>query len=121
MLAPRTMRGRIHRRQVAAALPEPAAPPEPPCALCDRPIPPSQRDAHHWVPRSHGGRHTSWLHRICHRQIHALFTEGELARLYPTPEALRGHPQVARFVAWVAAKPPDFYERVRKSARVKGR
>ena len=47
------------------------------CPLCERKIPPSQRDAHHLVPKSKGGRHTEYLHRICHRQIHALYTETE--------------------------------------------
>ena len=34
------------------------------------------------------------LHRICHRQIHALFSETELARQYNTAEALLAHPEV---------------------------
>ena len=33
------------------------------CPLCERSIPPSQRDAHHLVPKSHGGKHTVVLHR----------------------------------------------------------
>ena len=49
------------------------------CPICERPIPPSQKDAHHLVPKSKGGKTTQYLHRICHRQIHALFTETELA------------------------------------------
>mgnify|MGYP006203325167 CR=1 FL=1 len=72
----------------------------PDCPLCGRPIPPQQRDAHHLVPKSKGGRGTVDLHRICHRQIHALFTETELARRYATVDALLAHPEVARFVAW---------------------
>ena len=55
----------------------------------------SQRDAHHLVPKSRGGRVTEALHRICHRQIHALLTETELARDYATVEALMAHPQIA--------------------------
>ena len=89
------------------------------CLLCDRPIPPDQRDAHHLVPKSKGGRHTEALHRICHRQIHALFTETELAREYASVEALLGHPAMARFVAWVRTKPPGFMERTRKSQRLR--
>ena len=46
------------------------------------------------MPRSKGGRQTEYLHRICHRQIHALFTETELARRYATVEALLAHPEV---------------------------
>lgn len=55
------------------------------------------------------------LHRICHRQIHALFTETELARQYATPQALLEHPRMQAFVQWVRRKPDDFYERTRKS------
>jgi hypothetical protein len=55
--------------------------------LCDRVIPPAQRDAHHLVPKSKGGRQTEFLHRVCHRQVHALLTETELARQYASVEA----------------------------------
>lgn len=89
------------------------------CPLCERKIPPSQRDAHHLVPKSKGGRHTEYLHRICHRQIHALLTETELARQFNSVDALLTHPDVALFVAWVKAKPDDFMERTRKSQRIR--
>ena len=117
------MRGRIQRR-----LAELAAPPRDVdsqdtviCPLCDRPIPPSQRDAHHLVPKSRGGVQTAWLHRICHRQIHALLTETELAREYHHVEALRQHPELAKFLDWVRRKPDDFFERTRKSQRLRSR
>jgi len=89
------------------------------CPLCEREIPRSQRDAHHLVPKSKGGRRTEFLHRICHRQIHALFTETELARQFNSVEALLAHPDVGVFVAWVKTKPDDFMERTRKSQRLK--
>ena len=89
------------------------------CPLCERKIPPSQRDAHHLVPKSKGGRHTEYLHRICHRQIHALLTETELARQFNSVDALLTHPEVALFVAWVKTKPDDFMERTRKSQRIR--
>jgi len=87
------------------------------CPLCERPIPPAQRDAHHLVPKSKGGRRTEYLHRICHRQVHALLSETELARHYNTVEALRAHPEMATFLAWVQRKPDDFFVATRKSAR----
>ena len=89
------------------------------CPLCDRVIPPSQRDAHHLVPKSKGGRHTEYMHRICHRQIHALFTETELAKQLNSVEALLAHPGIQRFMAWVKTKPEDLMERTRKSQRLK--
>jgi hypothetical protein len=77
------------------------------------------KDAHHLVPKSKGGRQTQFLHRICHRQIHALFTETELARKYSTVEALLAHPEIELFVKWVKTKPDDFFEVSRKSRRLK--
>jgi hypothetical protein len=82
-------------------------------------LPKAEEDAHHLIPRSEGGRVTVLLHRLCHRTLHALLTEKELARNYSTIEALRQHPEVARFVEWVQDKPPDFYERTRKSRRLR--
>ncbi len=91
-------------------------PPLPRCPLCDRPIPPAQQDRHHLVPKSKGGRETTFLHRICHRQIHALLSETELARDYASAEALLQHPGIRGFVDWVRGKPDDFFVATRKSA-----
>ena len=51
------------------------------------------------------------LHQICHNEIHATLTEAELARDFATFEALRSHPRLARFIAWVEDKPPGLYRR----------
>jgi len=88
------------------------------CPLCDRTIPKSQRDEHHLIPKSHRGRQTKVLHRICHRQIHAIFTENELARQYNTIEQLKSHADIMGFIEWVRLKPADFFERTRKSRRL---
>ena len=73
------------------------------CTLCDRPIPLALRDAHHLIPKSRGGVNTVFLHRACHKQVHALLTETELAR----------------FIEWVQDKPNDFNPPTRRS-RSKG-
>ena len=86
------------------------------CALCGCIVPPAQRDEHHLIPKSRGGRETTPLHRICHRRLHALFTKSQLASNFATVEALLGNVNVQKFVAWVRKKPPDFYERTRRSA-----
>lgn len=67
-------------------------PSDPDCPLCDRAIPKSQQDKHHLVPKVKGGKETEVIHRACHRQIHALFSESELAKHYASPEALKEHP-----------------------------
>ena len=117
------MTGRIRKKIIQAELETLPAPRSGDvlCPLCERPIPPSQQDAHHLVPKSHGGAHTVVLHRICHRQIHALFTETELARTYATVEALKQPEEMARFIRWVQTKPDAFFEKSRKSQRLKSR
>jgi hypothetical protein len=89
------------------------------CPLCDRVIPKSQRDEHHLIPKSHGGRQTAVLHRICHRQIHAVLTETELARQYNSFEQLKLQTDMADFIKWVRLKPDEFFERVSKSKRLR--
>lgn len=89
------------------------------CPLCGRVVPKSQADKHHLVPLSKGGKHTVVMHRICHRQLHVLFSESELARSYSTLEALLAHPQVQAFVQWVQRKPEDFYTSMKRSSRLR--
>jgi len=85
------------------------------CALCNREIPPTLRDAHHLIPKSKGGVVTVLLHRACHKQIHALFTETELAKQYPSVEALQAHTEIAKFINWVKQKPNDLNLQTRRS------
>lgn len=91
---------------------------EPPtCPLCLRPIPEGvPQSLHHLVPKLKGGKGGAvvLLHHICHKEIHARFSEAELARLYNTPEALCAAPEMAGFLAWVAKRPPEFLSRVPK-------
>lgn len=111
--------GRIKRLRFAALAQDlPAAPLQVPiCALCDRPIPPALRDAHHLVPKSRGGVATVYMHRACHKQIHALFTETELATSYASPQALRAHPEMDKFIQWVKSKPSNFNPRAKRSKK----
>lgn len=83
------------------------------CPLCGRELVEGPSvDLHHLIPKLKGGRKgpTVLLHKICHRFIHATFTEAELARQYFTTDLLLQHPDVQRFVAWVARKDPEFYD-----------
>ena len=89
------------------------------CPICGRSIPESQKDAHHLIPKSKGGKSFEYLHRICHKQIHALFKEYELAKILNTAESLRNHSDMQTFINWVKNKPDNFYERAAKSARIK--
>jgi len=90
------------------------------CPLCGRPIPPEARQSlHHLTPRLKGGKGgpTVLLHQICHNEIHATLSEAELARDYDSIEALRAHPRLAKFIAWVAKRPPGFHSKTPGSRR----
>jgi hypothetical protein len=95
------------------------------CALCGRAAPHLTR--HHLVPRTlhkrprirktftREERHTVVrLCRPCHKQVHAVLGEVELAREYSTLETLAAHPDIARFVAWVSRQPATADIRVRE-------
>ena len=69
---------------------------------------------HHLVPKQKGGRKVVALHPICHRTIHAHFTNAELVRLGDDREAVRAKEPIARFIAWVSGKPPDFHAPTRR-------
>jgi hypothetical protein len=85
------------------------------CWLCTRPL--GRRvEWHHPVPRSRGGRAVVPLHPICHRAIHANFSNVELARAGDAG-TLRAHPLVAKFLKWIGDKPADFHARTAERRR----
>ena len=83
------------------------------CFLCGRPLG-RKVERHHPVPKSRGGRETVPVHPICHRAIHSALSNKELERGFASAEALRGNPEVAKFVTWVANKDPDFHAPTRR-------
>ncbi|MEF8792319.1 hypothetical protein [Thiohalorhabdus sp.] len=96
------------------------------CALCGRRGPPLTK--HHLIPRAMHNRKWArrrfgregmqagviWVCEPCHRHIHATLSEKQLAHEYNTCEALLAHPEIARFVAWIADKPADLAVRSRE-------
>ncbi|NQZ47263.1 MAG: HNH endonuclease [Erythrobacter sp.] len=83
------------------------------CWLCGRPFE-TLIQWHHPVPKSKKGRATVPVHPICHKTIHANFTNVELARIGDDPEHIRAHRAVAKFLTWIANKPPDFHAPTRR-------
>lgn len=84
------------------------------CWLCHRPL--GRRvQQHHTVPKAKRGRETVAVHPICHRAIHANFTNAELARIGTDRARILANEAIARFVAWVADKPPDFHAPTRSA------
>lgn len=84
------------------------------CPLCDRELilGPSI-DEHHLIPKTFKGKDTITLHKICHRTIHATFSERELEHYYHTIERLLEHEKIQKFVKWVKKKDPEFYEKTK--------
>lgn len=113
----------VSRRALRGTTPLGHAPPAEvaQCPLCSRLLVPGRSvDEHHLVPKSQGGKtldNTAVIHRICHRKIHATFSERELARGFSTWAALQAHVEIATFIAWLTNKPPTFYDNSRKPAR----
>ena len=64
---------------------------------------------HHPVPKAKKGRETVPVHPICHKVIHANFTNAELARIGDDRAALLANRALTRFLEWVKDKPPDFH------------
>jgi len=86
------------------------------CPLCGRPLP-EKPNKHHLIPRSLKGRETVLLHRVCHRQIHATFTERELYNHYNTIERILENQNIRKFVGWIKNKPPGFHVRTVSTLR----
>jgi len=89
-----------------------------PCPMCGREMieDGASVNEHHLVPRSRGGKETTHLHRICHAKLHSRWTERELAERYSSIEAILADEEIARFVARVRKKHPQYYDRTRRSS-----
>jgi hypothetical protein len=97
------------------------------CAICGREG--LELTKHHLVPKSQVARISSrrkvspsqlrndiiWVCHGCHGQIHALFTEKELAGSLNRLEKLLSDESVAKFAAWAAKQPTGRKVRHRRS------
>jgi len=79
------------------------------CELCRRHVPRRLITQHHVKPKSEGGRHShkTPLCKPCHKQVHATFSNKELAKLYDDMEALRNAESLQPFLKWIAKQKPD--------------
>jgi hypothetical protein len=74
-------------------------------------VPGRSVNEHHLKPKTYKGTETVTLHVVCHTKIHSVFTEQELYQHYHTIDRLRGHPEIAKFIRWIAKKDPEFRTR----------
>ncbi len=61
------------------------------------------------MPKAKKGRDTVPVHPICHKAIHANFSNAQLVRMGEDHEQLLRNEALAKFVEWVKDKPPDFH------------
>ena len=95
---------------------EAAAKPVVHCWLCGRDMG-EKLVWHHPVPKSRGGKDTVPIHPICQNALQGNFTNSELARIGMDVERLREDPEIAKFIAWVAGKEPDFHAPTAKKGK----
>lgn len=80
------------------------------CELCDRRM--ESLTVHHLVPRQTAKRRgeaagtTIDICGACHKQIHILFTNRELAQEFNSAAKLKHHPDMAKFLHWVRKQDP---------------
>ncbi|MGE5608960.1 MAG: HNH endonuclease [Bacillota bacterium] len=79
------------------------------CALCQRHVPPTLITLHHLTPKQKGGKaeHRTPLCKPCHKQLHAIFSNTELANVYPTIDSLQAAPQLQPFLKWIRKQKPN--------------
>ncbi|MCD8501312.1 MAG: HNH endonuclease [Bacillaceae bacterium] len=85
------------------------------CELCDRSD--VETTIHHLIPKEMGGTFeaTANLCIPCHKQIHALYTNDELAARLSTLQDLRKDPQLAKFIKWIQKQPSTKLMKIKKS------
>lgn len=55
------------------------------------------------------------LCRPCHSQVHAVLDNSQLVLAYHTIDALKTHPELAKFAAWIANKPAGLKVSIRRA------
>ncbi|WP_110114341.1 HNH endonuclease [Bacillus sp. CGMCC 1.16541] len=85
------------------------------CELCKRED--VLTTVHHLTPKEMGGTFepTANLCIPCHKQIHALYTNDELAIRLNTIDALRKDEKMSSFIKWVRKQPSSKVPKIKKS------
>lgn len=79
------------------------------CELCEREL--EHLTVHHLIPKQKTKKTdpspTIDIFSACHRQIHSLFTNTQLAQQLNTLDALKSEPQMQKFLTWVSKQNPQ--------------
>lgn len=89
------------------------------CELCNRNV--SVITKHHLIPLAKGGKKFNTIHlcTACHTQIHALFTNRELASRYNSLQSLKNDIRIIKFLRFIKDIPGDSYVYIKKSRHVR--
>ena len=89
------------------------------CELCNRSV--STLTKHHLIPLEKGGKkfETLSLCPTCHKQIHALFTNRELATHFHTLESLKRDQKIIKYLKFIENIPADSHVNIKKSRHVR--
>ena len=85
------------------------------CELCGRHQ--VETTIHHLLPKEMGGTFgaTANLCIPCHKQIHALYPNEEIAARLATLPDLRADEKLARFIKWIRKQPATKIMKMKKS------
>lgn len=78
------------------------------CPICLHQWELSARSRHHLVPVSRGGARgeVENVCRVCHDQVHVLFTNQELEKMYDSMDKLLEAEPMQRWINWVRKRKP---------------
>jgi hypothetical protein len=85
------------------------------CELCSREN--VETTIHHLTPKEEGGTKlpTAILCIPCHKQIHALFTNQELALCLNTIDKLKENERISKYLKWIQKQPASSIIKIKKS------
>lgn len=91
------------------------------CQLCDRQVP--EITEHHLIPKEKGGKHysTAMLCRMCHTQIHALYTNKELAARLFSIARLKNDDNIKKYLDFIVKMPGETIIPIKKAKNRKKR
>jgi 5-methylcytosine-specific restriction enzyme A len=83
--------------------------------LCEREE--VETTVHHLLPKEMGGTFeaTANLCIPCHKQVHSLYTNAEIAARLTTIPELKEDAQLFRFIKWIRKQPPTKLMKIKKS------
>ncbi|MEB1806317.1 MAG: HNH endonuclease [Bacillaceae bacterium] len=87
------------------------------CELCEREA--LERTVHHLTPREEGGVNlpTALLCLPCHRQIHVMYSNRELAIRLNTIEKLKDDEEIKKYLKYIKKQPASKSVPVRKTRK----